>query len=305
VDARQLSRGVQPVGERTLAGALEVAAFDPSQSAGLFVGVRSFDYGAFAEVPYAVDDAVDLAHLFSLELHLISPEKVVLAVSGEPQKRESRKRLQALLGHGAVRKGPSRSEIIHRLQRLATSSDRAGLAVVTVATHGFLDDGEILLTSDAVTGRVKTTGLPAALLFDEVARAGAPRRVVLLDACQERLIEGARAGGTQTPQLSEKLARKIAETRGLVALMGTTAGGFSYDDKRSQNGVFSKAVLEGLCGKAAPQNGFITVKALADYVDARVVSWVREERPDHVGISRGITRQIEGSAGELPLAEAR
>ena len=63
--------------------------FDASESAGLFVGVRSFRDSWFAEVPFAVDDAVDLAYLFALQLALIAPERVVLALSGEPVKAES------------------------------------------------------------------------------------------------------------------------------------------------------------------------------------------------------------------------
>lgn len=37
--------------------------FDAAHSAGLFVGVRDFEDADFAEVPYAVDDAIDLAYL--------------------------------------------------------------------------------------------------------------------------------------------------------------------------------------------------------------------------------------------------
>lgn len=75
--------------------------FDPGQSAGLFVGIREFEDGQLATNPYAVDDAVDLAHLFSLELQLIAPRNVALALAGEPQKDASRERLEALRAAGA------------------------------------------------------------------------------------------------------------------------------------------------------------------------------------------------------------
>lgn len=56
--------------------------FDPAQSAGFFVGVRTFLADeTLAEVPYAVDDAIDLAHLFAIELGLIPPARVTLALS--------------------------------------------------------------------------------------------------------------------------------------------------------------------------------------------------------------------------------
>ncbi len=55
-------------------------------SAGLFVGARDYEDPALRQVPYAVDDAVDLAYLFALELQLIDPAKTILLISGEPQK---------------------------------------------------------------------------------------------------------------------------------------------------------------------------------------------------------------------------
>ncbi len=59
--------------------------FDPARSAGLFVGVSRFDDELFPPVPFAVDDAIDLAHLFALELRLIMPPEVVLGLAGEPR----------------------------------------------------------------------------------------------------------------------------------------------------------------------------------------------------------------------------
>ena len=64
--------------------------FDPSASAGLFVGVSTFEHGRFPEVPFAVDDAVDLAWLFTGELDLLRPERAVLALAGEPRKAATR-----------------------------------------------------------------------------------------------------------------------------------------------------------------------------------------------------------------------
>ncbi len=42
-----------------------VEGFDPGESAGLFVGIRHFDDERFAEIPFAVDDAVDLGDYVS------------------------------------------------------------------------------------------------------------------------------------------------------------------------------------------------------------------------------------------------
>ena len=70
--------------------------FDRSQSAALFVGVRRFTHDqTLTEVKYAVDDAIDLASVLALDrkVSLVTPRRVVLALSGTPQKPESQQRL--------------------------------------------------------------------------------------------------------------------------------------------------------------------------------------------------------------------
>jgi len=59
---------------------------DLHASAGLFVGVQKFTKdSSLADVAFAVDDAVDLAYTISIEEHLVPPERVVLALSGQPR----------------------------------------------------------------------------------------------------------------------------------------------------------------------------------------------------------------------------
>ncbi|HEX7807542.1 MAG TPA: hypothetical protein VF608_02415, partial [Thermoanaerobaculia bacterium] len=77
--------------------------FDRHDSAGLFVGVSKFRDKDMYGVRYAVDDAVDLAYMFSMDrrLHLIPPQRVVLALSGVPVKDKSKERLKELKEAGA------------------------------------------------------------------------------------------------------------------------------------------------------------------------------------------------------------
>ena len=90
-----------PRGARRVAPALfdlqRLTDFDSAGSAGLFVGVQKFTQDdTLAEIPCAVDDAIDLAYLFALELELVRPGRVVLLLSGEARKPASRERLSAL-----------------------------------------------------------------------------------------------------------------------------------------------------------------------------------------------------------------
>jgi len=92
------------------AGVAPVAPHDSGSSAGLFVGVRTFPKDrSISELPYAVDDAVDLAHALSMNpaARLLEPRCVALALSGSPSKEISKTRLKEILAAGASRHGAS------------------------------------------------------------------------------------------------------------------------------------------------------------------------------------------------------
>ncbi|MCB1036602.1 MAG: serine/threonine-protein phosphatase, partial [Acidobacteria bacterium] len=142
---------------------------------------------------------------------------------------------------------------------------------------------------------------------DEVAQARAPRQIALLDACRERLTGNLRAGAAEAAAaMSPTLEQAIGRARGQAILLGTTLGGYSYDDLAAKNGVFSSSLLEGLRGEApGDDRDYITIRTLGEYVDERVREWVLRHRPEHAEVSRGITVHVEGAAAALPLALAR
>ena len=254
--------------------------------------------------PFAVDDAVDLAYLFAFDLRLMMPPKVVLGLAGDPRKVESQKRLEALSVAGARVTSARQVEVYAQLDAQRRAAGTNGLFVASLATHGFSDQGgDFLVAADSLRRRIERTGVAVAELFDDVARSPAPRRLVLLDACRERLSADTRAGRETQAAMSRSFAAAIASASGQAVLAGATIGGYAYDDPARRNGVFTGALLDGLMGRAGvDERGFITVRTLADYADRRVVEWVRDHRPDHAVVSQGIARRIEGAAALLPLA---
>jgi hypothetical protein len=276
--------------------------FDIAASAALFVGVSSFEDERIHAIPYAVDDAVDLAYLFTFELGLISPERTILLLAGEPQKPRSIEHLERLGEGGAHRKSARMTDFYRYLGELIQATEEPGLFVLAVATHGVSDQGgDFLLATDSLRQRMLRTGIAVAEVFDEVSRARAGRRLVLLDACRERLTLGTR--GEEHLAMTQSFADAIALAKGLVVLSAATLGGFAYDDSVRKNGVFTAAVLDGLHGEApAGPEGWITVRTLADFVQQRVAAWTRRYRPDHVAKSLGIAKRVEATAEALPLA---
>ncbi|MCC5877045.1 MAG: SUMF1/EgtB/PvdO family nonheme iron enzyme, partial [Candidatus Sumerlaeia bacterium] len=241
------------------------------------------------------------AHFMAFHLNLIEPSGVVLAIQGNPAKATSRERLAELVDRGARRVAASQSNIYSQLHRQAIGAGQDGLFVFHAASHGFHHDGiDYIVAHDTILNRVSRTAVPLNEILEDVSKAPTNRRLVLLDACRERLTTDER--NLATP-LTDTFFAAIAEASGQVVLTGTTAGGFAFDDDARQNGVFTAALIEGLAGGApGDQRGMITAGLLADFVDDHVRSWVEANRPDRSATSRGIGRQIDGPGGSLPLA---
>ncbi|MDX1998564.1 MAG: formylglycine-generating enzyme family protein [Thermoanaerobaculia bacterium] len=275
-------------------------AFDPSQSAGLFVGISEFEDLRIDPVRYAVDDAVDLAHFFIIEQGLIPAESAVLALAGKPEKVDSEKRLEALLGLGVQRESARQSDIFRWLLALGRTTGPDGLLLVTLASHGSTDQGsDFLWVPETVREHRLRAGVRVDDLFDDVARAKAERRLVLLDTCRNRFSDLTR--GNDDEPMSESFARAIANAKGQVVLSATTHGGKSYGDPIQENGVFSAAVLAGLRGGAkADGEGWITVHELAGYLQDEVSRWVEQNRPTNEPF-RGIGQKIDGPGGLIRL----
>lgn len=276
---------------------------DPSQSAGLFVGVREFVYDrTLTNVQYAVDDAVDLAYLLSIERspRLLEPSRVVLTLSGEPQKKESRERLSRLIASGAVRKDAGQAEILTALEEQAKTVTAKGILIVSFATHGVSRGGRQHLFAEDSILRHHGTLLDETAVHDVVSRGGVRRALILVDACRKRLTSDTRAGDAD-PRSAAAMLDALAAIHGIVVFSAAAAGDYAYDDDLQRNGVFTSAVMEGLrCKAGRDSRGYVTVDTLSDYVEERVLSWVQKNK-DHEA-RRATQLQVEGKAGTMPLS---
>ena len=146
-------------------------------------------------------------------------------------------------------------------------------------------------------------GISFATLLDQVEQARAPRRLVLVDACRERLTGQRSLGQDPATVLGQGFLDAMGQSRGTAVLMATVLGGYSYNDHDRKAGVFTAAVIDGLRGEASGDPaGLITVDRLASYVNGRVAAWVQREKPQGASQSPGITIRAGETARALPLA---
>lgn len=136
--------------------------------------------------------------------------------------------------------------------------------------HGFQmkdpsgQDRNYLATLGVTRDRLAQEALP----LDEVEKlmtdSGARRKVILIDACRNDPNAKGADGARSFAQLQE--------SEGTTILLSTRPGGFSYEDRELGHGIFTYYLLEGLRGKAAGKDGFVTFYDLEKYVETSVVS---------------------------------
>lgn len=289
---------VVPAGERSVRVVpMPGQSFTPAGHAALFVGVREFEDGLLRPVQYAVDDAVDLAYAFSLEprSRLIPPSSVVLTLSGEPVKRESKARLAELLAAGAQRLAATRAHIANAVEQQMQAAGPAGLLLLSFATHGFSHEGTSYVLASDSRYQDPESSLSTARLLDTASRAG--RSFVVVDACRERVKAGSRApDGRQSPM---PLLRAMRSVHG-QAVLAMAQGELGYDLRG--NGVLTAAILAGMkCRAHSNGKGIITVETLAPFVERYVKRWMKQRRRRTVNAATQLS--VDGGAGSMPLAE--
>lgn len=277
--------------------------FDPAQSAALFVGVREFTHDeSLAEVRYAVDDAIDLAYALSLDTNtpLVEPKRVVLALSGDPQKSETEAHLDALIRAGATLRTASHSDVLELLDAQSRAAGPRGLLLLAFATHGVSAEGvQYLLTASSLLQH-RETAIPDTEIREIASHSDAARSLILIDACRKRLTTDTREGDAD-PRSAAAWMREMAGISGQVVFSAAAAGEYAYDDETRRNGVFTAALIDGVrCGAAHDANGFVTIETLAAYVEEHVLTWIRKNRDRDA--RKATQLQSEGRARLMPLS---
>ena len=284
-------------GARLVRQSAAVSRFDRTQSAALFVGVQKFHDRTHKSVPYAVDDAVDLAYTFAFERHvaLVNPRRVVLAISGQPQKTLSRTRLRRLNRAGARMVPATRPNILAMLEQQARSTGPDGIFIAGFASHGFTVDGTPYVAAATSRFRDQSTSVSASQISDTAASAR--RSLIFIDACRERVAADVRAPAEDAPAPAVVMQRMPAIDGQVVFYAGT----YAYDDHKKQNGVFTSAILDCLrCDMLRDARGVVTAQLLVESVEKRVLKWINENRDPELRAATQVKLDVD--ARGMPLA---
>lgn len=173
----------------------------------------------------------------------------------------------------------TRAEIMGGLQWLTDNASWSDVAVIFLSGHALTDrqGTYYFLPHDFDPYNFLGTSVPQQELTACLAKVSAGIRIVLVDSCHAGAALNANALGTaQSGQFRthvdiDGLANELRHTTGVMVFASTTGTEDSFEDAKWQHGAFTKALLDGLAGRADyEKNGVITIDELVLYVSSRV-----------------------------------
>lgn len=137
--------------------------------------------------------------------------------------------------------------------------------------HGMQHDGcDYLMPCDGDSEDVERTAIPIDFVTECLRGCGAGNVVLMLDACRYQESKSGLGIGNKTAE--------IARQQGVITFFSCSPNQLSYEIETLQQGIFTKAVLEGL----GIQGKYATVGRLDRYLSARVPELIREHKGEQV-----------------------
>lgn len=164
----------------------------------------------------------------------------------------------------------TREKIMEGLYWLSTSVTQHDRAMLFMAGHGDNDKGSFFfLPADADTQKIFVTCLRWTEI-QETVNTMPCHTVVFLDACHSGGVSGRRSVPTDM-QTVMTAWQQTPSTAGSAMFSSSTGKQYSQEKEEWGNGAFTKALLEGLSGKAIEEPyGEITLKKLDAFISGRV-----------------------------------
>jgi caspase domain-containing protein len=226
----------------------------------MVIGVDEYQDTQISKLDGASNDAKSLANAL-IENGGFPADQVILFTSDQPPERR-----------------PTRGNILRRLSNLQTIVPKDGLLLVSFSGHGMERDRRAyLLPTDAqVNGDLallEETAINADVIRNWIHQTGIGQVVMIIDACRNNPSGGR---GDASKPLTEAYTRgfnfdvRNREISAFATLYATEIGQVAYEFKEKKQGYFTWALVEGLKGGAANEQGEITLAGLVKYLQESV-----------------------------------
>jgi hypothetical protein len=186
----------------------------------------------------------------------------------------------------------SRDNILNAFRDLRRLAKAGDVVVVFYAGHGVSADEFYVLPVDAHRKNLTQTAISGETLTKELGELPSTT-VLILDACFAASIGQKKTRKRSLPDAADNFVRELNYDQGLVLLCG------AYKDQEADdgegNGIFTKALVEGLSGQASKagqllldDDGTVQITALQDYVRRRVRKISGQEQEPTMGLPHRI-----------------
>lgn len=165
--------------------------------------------------------------------------------------------------------GATKDEILDGLDWLRKETTEKDVAVLFLAGHGVNDQSGIyhFLPANANLEKLKRTGVPFSDIKNTLSTLTG-KTLAFIDTCHSGNVMGARRGVADINSVVNELT---SADNGAVVFASSTGNQYSLEDPAWGNGAFTKALVEGLSGKADYSGkGKITINMLDLYLSERV-----------------------------------
>jgi hypothetical protein len=183
---------------------------------------------------------------------------------------------------------PTKNNIIFALDKLSSAIPKDGMFLFAFSGHGKTIGGDayVVPSDGQVLGRpelMQQMLLNSSIVKEMIVSTKVKQVLMFLDSCRDQVsVDGGRGNAAQP--LTSAYSRGFSfddvnkDIDAYVTFYGTKKDDFSYeyrDDETNQwRGYFSRAIEEGLSGKAANDKGEVTLGKLVEYVQNAVPSRV-------------------------------
>jgi uncharacterized caspase-like protein len=168
----------------------------------------------------------------------------------------------------------TKSAVTEGLAWLTREATQQDVAVIFIAGHAYNDEREgfYFLPYGGTTTALATSSVRWTE-FQSVLEKLPSKTVLLADTCHAGMITGGteRTRSAERGDLTQALRALINAGSGSVVMTATMGLESSYEDDRWQHGAFSKAIIEGLGGRADyDKDRAVYIRELDHYVTRRV-----------------------------------
>jgi hypothetical protein len=163
----------------------------------------------------------------------------------------------------------TRDEIIDGFEWISKETTSKDVAIVFLAGHGINDSGGVyyFLPVNTDLEKLRRTGVPFTEMKNTVASL-AGKTILFIDTCHAGNVMGARA---VAPDITGVVNELTSAENGAVVFASSTGRQYSFEDVTWGNGAFTKALVEGIEGKADyTGKGRITINMLDLYISEKV-----------------------------------